>query len=67
MRNRKRPVVVATRVNREDRVLLEAAAALEDVSVCEFIYRTVMPVVHELLAPRVRTEQPHQVSSHSSD
>ena len=53
-----RTVVVATRVSTEQRALLEAAAALEDVSVCEFVYRVVLPAVHERLSSLKASRSP---------
>ena len=58
MKDAKRPVVVATRVNREERVLLEAAAALDEISVCKFIYRVVMPAVLKRVAPTLAAAGP---------
>ena len=58
MKDHKRAVVVATRVNKDERVLLETAAALDEVSVCKFIYRAVMPAVFERVTPTLEAARP---------
>ena len=51
-----RTTVVSTRVLPDDRACLRALAELEGVSVCEAMYRVLMPAVRERLAEVTREE-----------
>lgn len=48
--NRKRPVVVSTRVRPDERALIRALSEAEGVSVCEAVHRALMPAIRARLA-----------------
>jgi len=49
MATRKRPYVVSTRVTHAERALIEAAAEASGVTVCELVWRLVVPRVRDLV------------------
>ncbi len=49
MVERRRPVVVSARVTRPERIMVEAAAEIEGVTVSELLHRLAMPRVREIV------------------
>lgn len=53
---RERPAVISTRVFPHDRARIRALAELEGVSVCEALYRLLIPAVHARLTELTGTQ-----------
>lgn len=62
MASRTRPEVVTTRVKPDEKRLIRALAAAEDVSVAEAVHRLLVPAARRRLAELAQREQPAEVA-----